>query len=97
MGCDVSSVLLEEVICYDLLVLGKFINIFLDYRVNVNFFKGRKSFLDVVIELDKIDVVSILIDRNVMFGGSVKISEFFKVKELFSQWYIEGLELNMWL
>ena len=83
-GCDASSVPLEEVIRYDLPVLGKFINILLDHKANANPPKGRKSPLDVAIELDKIDVASILIDRNATSGVSAKTSELPKVKESFS-------------
>ena len=86
MGCDASSVPLEEVIRNDLPALGKFINILLDHKANANPPKGRKSPLDVAIELDKIDVASILIDRNDTSGTGANTSELPEVKELFSKW-----------
>lgn len=78
MGCDASSVPLEEVIRDDLPVLEKFIKILLDHEAN----SGKKSPLDVAMELDKIDVASMLIDRNV----SSRTSEIPKVKESRSKW-----------
>ena len=82
MGCDASSVPLEEVIRDDLPVLGKFIKILLDHEANSKPPKGKKSPLDVAMELDKIDVASMLIDRNV----SSRTSELPKVKESLSKW-----------
>ena len=93
-GCDASSVPLEEVIRNDLPVLGKFINILLDHKANANPPKGGKSPLDVAMELGKIDVASILIERNATSGAGTNTSERRKVKE---NHYIEGLELNMWV
>ena len=82
MGCDASSVPLEEVIRVDLPVLGKFIKILLDHEANSKPPKGKKSPLDVAKELGKIDVASMLIDRNV----SSRTSELPKVKESLSKW-----------
>ena len=82
MGCDASSVPLEEVIRNDLPELRKFINILLDHKANANTPKGRKSAVDVAIELEKIDLASMLIDRN-KSGAGANSSELPKVKELF--------------
>lgn len=83
-GCDASSVPLEEVIRNDLPDLGKFINILLDHTANANPPKGRKSPLDVAIELGKIDVASMLMDRNNKSGADANTSKPPKVKESFS-------------
>lgn len=69
-GCDASSVPLEEVIRNDLPNLGKFINILLDHKANSNSPKGKKSPLDVAMELDKVDVASMLKDGNVSSRSS---------------------------
>lgn len=82
MGCDASSVPLEEVIRHDLPVLGKFIKILLDHEANSKPPKGKKSPLDVAKELGKIDVASMLIDRNVLS----RTSELPKVKGSLSKW-----------
>ena len=84
-GCDASSVPLEEVIRNDLPILGKFINILLDHKADANPPRGRKSPLDVAIELGKIDVASILIDKNVKSGVSANSSERPKVKQSYSK------------
>lgn len=81
-GCDASSVPLGEVIRNDLPVLGNFINILLDHKANANPPEGRRSPLDVAIELGKMDVASVLIDRNVTSGAST--GERPKVKDSFS-------------
>ena len=83
-GCDASSVPLEEVIRNDLPELGKFINSLLDHKANADPPEGRKSPLDVAIELEKIDVSSLLIDRNVRSGAGGNTRERPKVKESFS-------------
>lgn len=81
-GCDASSVPLGEVICNDLPVLGKFINVLLDHKADANPPKGKKSPVDIAIELGKIDVASTLIDRNTKSGAS-NTSDLPKVKKFF--------------
>lgn len=81
-GCDASSVPLGEVICNDLPDLEKFINVLLDHKADANPPKGKKSPVDIAIELGKIDVASILIDRNTK-SGAANTSDLPKVKKCF--------------
>lgn len=74
MGCDASGVPLEEVIRTDFPDLVKFITILLDHKANANPPKGRKSPLDVAIELGKINVASMLMDRSDKSGASINSS-----------------------
>ena len=73
-GCDASSVPLEEVVDCDFPDLAKFISILLDHKANASPQKGRKDPLDVAIDLEKFDVVNMLMDRRVKIGASVKTS-----------------------
>lgn len=63
-GCDASGVPLEEVIRSDFPDLAKFITVLLDHKANANPPKGRKSLLDIAIELGKINVASMLMDKS---------------------------------
>ena len=73
-GCDASNVPLEEVIYCDFPDLSKFISILLDHKASASPQKGRKDPLDVAIELEKFDVVKVLMDRCNKAGASVKTS-----------------------
>lgn len=67
-GCDVSKVLLIEVISCDFLNFVKFVSILLDYKVCDSFKKRGKIVCEFVIDLNKFDVVSVLMDRNIILG-----------------------------
>lgn len=79
MGCDASSVPLEEVISCNFTDLGKFVSILLDHKAHDNPQEGRKSALDVAIELKKMDVASVLMDRSntLVAGSQPKVTELY--------------------
>ena len=74
-GCDASGVPLDEVIRTNFPDLGKFITILLDHKANANPPKGGKSLLDVAIELGKINVASMLMERSNKSGVGVNASK----------------------
>ena len=73
-GCDASIVPLEDVIRCDFPDLTKFISILMEHKASVDPQKGSKGPLDVAIELEKFEVVNILMDRSNNKGTSVKTS-----------------------
>ena len=62
-GCDASSVPLEEIIHCDFKDLTEFISALLDHKASGDPPKGRENPVDVAIQLDKFDVVNVLMDR----------------------------------
>lgn len=63
IGCDASSAPLEEVIPCDFPELAKFISVLLDHKAIASAQKGRKSPLDVANNLEKFDVVNLLLEK----------------------------------
>ena len=73
-GCDASIVPLEDVIRCDFPDLTKFISILMEHKASADPQKGSKGRLDVAIELEKFEVVNILMDRSDKKGASFKTS-----------------------
>ncbi|KAJ7371751.1 hypothetical protein OS493_023089 [Desmophyllum pertusum] len=88
-GCDASSVPLEEVIRCAFPDLKTFISILLEHKANANPPKGSKDPVDVAIELEKFDLVSLLMDRSNTSGADVKTGTSKPIKRTFRT---DGLE-----
>ena len=74
-GCDASGVPLDEVMRCDFPDLRTFISILLEHKANAYPQKGNgKDLVDVAIELEKFDVVSLLMDGNNKPGADDKTS-----------------------
>ena len=74
-GCDASGVPLDEVIRCDFPDLKTFISTLLEHKADVSPPKGSgKDPVDVAIELEKFDLISLLMDRNNDPGADVKAS-----------------------